>query len=46
MPWVRQWHSEPTEFGESWADAYDGFLTDQRERHSLTDDDLTDWNAP
>ena len=40
MPWVRQWHSEPTEFGESWADAYDGFLTDQRERHSLTDDDI------
>jgi hypothetical protein len=46
MPWVRQWHSEPTEFGQSWADAYDTFLTEQCERFGLTDDDLTAWKPP
>ncbi len=43
MPWVRQWHSEPTDTGESWADAYDTYLADQRERHGLTDEDLASW---
>jgi hypothetical protein len=43
MPWVRQWHADPTDTGESWAEAYDTYLTDQRERHGLTDEDLASW---
>ena len=44
MPWVRQWHGEvDPDFGMSHADAYDGYLTDQRESRSLTEDDLRTW---
>ena len=44
MPWVRQWHGEVNPaFGQSYADAYDGYLTAQRESRSLTEDDLRTW---
>ena len=44
MPWVRQWHGEVNpDFGMSYADAYDGYLTAQRESRSLTEDDLRTW---
>jgi Domain of unknown function (DUF7008)/Eco57I restriction-modification methylase len=44
MPWVRQWHGEITQaFGQSYADAYDGYLTSQRESRSLTEDGLRTW---
>jgi hypothetical protein len=44
MPWVRQWHSEIVpEFGDSYANAYDGYLISQRESRSLAEDDLRAW---
>ena len=44
MPWVRQWHGEVNpDFGMSYADAYDGYLTAQRESRSLTEDNLRTW---
>jgi hypothetical protein len=44
MPWVRQWHGEVNpDFGMSYADAYDGYLTSQRESRSLTEDNLRTW---
>ena len=44
MPWVRQWHGEVNpDFGMSYADAYDGYLTAQRESRSLTEGDLRTW---
>lgn len=44
MPWVRQWHGEVNpDFGMSYADAYDGYLTAQRESRALTEDDLRNW---
>jgi hypothetical protein len=47
MPWVRQWHGEVNpDFGMSYADAYDGYLTAQRESRSLTEDDLRNWKPP
>jgi hypothetical protein len=47
MPWVRQWHHEPDPtFGQSYADAYDGYLTVQRETRSLTEDALRNWLPP
>jgi hypothetical protein len=47
MPWVRQWHSEVNPaFGQSYAEAYDGYLTSQRESRSLTEDDLRSWHPP
>jgi Domain of unknown function (DUF7008) len=47
MPWVRQWHGEIAQaFGQSYADAYDGYLTSQRESRSLTEDDLRTWLPP
>jgi hypothetical protein len=46
MPWVRQWHNEATEFGDSYADAYDTYLTSQREARNLTEDALRAWSAP
>jgi hypothetical protein len=47
MPWVRQWHGEIIpDFGQSWADAYDGYLTSERESRSLTEDDLRNWRPP
>ena len=47
MPWVRQWHDEldPT-FGQSPADAYDTYLTSQREKYGLTDEALASWSPP
>ena len=47
MPWVRQWHNEidPT-FGQSPADAYDAYLTTQREQRALTDQALVSWSPP
>jgi hypothetical protein len=47
MPWVRQWHHEVDDrFGASPADAYDTYLTSQREKHGLSEDDLRTWNPP
>jgi hypothetical protein len=47
MPWVRQWHDDIDRvYGQSPADAYDAYLASQRERYSLTQDDLTSWKAP
>jgi hypothetical protein len=47
MPWVRQWHGEIVpEFGQSWAEAYDTFLTGERERRALTEDALRTWTPP
>lgn len=44
MPWVRQWHGEVNpDFGMSYADSYDGYLTTQRESRSLTEDNLRNW---
>jgi len=44
MPWVRQWHGEVNpDFGMSYTDAYDGYLTTQRESRSLTEDKLRNW---
>jgi hypothetical protein len=41
MPWVRQWHDEiDPNFGQSYADAYDAYLTAQRESRHLTEEDL------
>ena len=41
MPWVRQWHGEiDPAFGLSPADAYDDYLTHQRESRSLTEEAL------
>jgi len=41
MPWVRQWHAETDEhFGTSPADAYDTYLTAQREKYGLAEEDL------
>jgi hypothetical protein len=31
---------------QSWADAYDGFLTSERESRFLTEDDLHAWRPP
>jgi hypothetical protein len=42
MPWVRQWHGEvDPSFGASPAQEYDAYLTSQREKYGLTEDDLT-----
>lgn len=47
MPWVRQWHNElDPAFGQSPADAYDTYLTTQRERYGLTDEALASWSPP
>jgi hypothetical protein len=47
MPWVRQWHGEIADGqDQSWAEAYDGYLTAQREERRLTEDDLRDWTPP
>jgi hypothetical protein len=44
MPWVRQWHGEEDdEWGGVPADEYDAFLTEQRTKHQLTEDDLGSW---
>jgi hypothetical protein len=42
MPWVRQWHDQvDPSFGASPAKEYDAYLTSQREKYGLTEDDLT-----
>lgn len=47
MPWVRQWHNEvEPAFGESYATAYDTYLTAQRESRTLTEDALRAWTPP
>ena len=47
MPWVRQWHNEldPT-FSQSPAEAYDAYLTSERESRNLTEDALRAWRPP
>jgi hypothetical protein len=46
MPWLHQWHNEPTDLGQSYADAYDAYLTVQREQRNLTEDTLRTWTPP
>ncbi len=47
MPWVRQWHSEiDPAFGQSPAEAYDAYLTSERESRNLTEDSLRAWAPP
>ena len=47
MPWVRQWHDEvDPAFGASPAHEYDTYLTSQREKYGLTEDDLRGWTPP
>ena len=47
MPWVRQWHDEvDPAFGASPAHEYDTYLTSQREKYGLTEDDLRAWTPP
>jgi hypothetical protein len=47
MPWVRQWHAESDDrFGISPAEAYEAYLVDQREKHRLTEEELTSWTGP
>ena len=38
MPWVRQWHAEVDDrFGTRPANAYDSYLTSQREKYGLSE---------
>jgi hypothetical protein len=47
MPWVRQWHNElDPAFGQSPAEAYDAYLTSERESRNLTEDALRTWRLP
>jgi hypothetical protein len=47
MPWVRQWHNEVDPvFGVSPAYEYDTYLTSQREKYGLTEDDPRAWAPP
>lgn len=47
MPWVRQWHNETDPaFGQSPAEAYDAYLTSERESHNLTEETLRSWRPP
>jgi hypothetical protein len=47
MPWVRQWHGEiDPAFGQSPAEAYDAYLTSERESRNLTEDALRAWQPP
>jgi hypothetical protein len=47
MPWVRQWHGQVDDhFGTSPADAYDTYLTSQREKYGLAEEDLHSWHPP
>ncbi|WP_367130614.1 BREX-2 system adenine-specific DNA-methyltransferase PglX [Saccharothrix sp. HUAS TT1] len=44
LPWVKQWHGEyDDEWGGVPADEYDAYLTEQRAKHQLTEDDLRAW---
>ena len=46
MPWLYQWHNEMTDLGQSYADAYDAYLTAQREQRNLPEDTLRTWTPP
>jgi hypothetical protein len=47
MPWVRQWHNETDPaFGQSPAEAYDAYLTSERESRNLTEEALRTWRPP
>ena len=47
MPWVRQWHNElDRNFSQSPAEAYDAYLTSEREARNLTEDTLIAWRPP
>jgi hypothetical protein len=47
MPWVRQWHDVDDQgFGQTYAAAYDDFLTSQRLAYQLTDADLANVKPP
>ena len=47
MPWVRQWHHEvDPDFGQSPAEAYDAYLTAERESRHLTEAALRAWTPP
>ena len=47
MPWVHQWHSEiDPAFGQSPAEAYDAYLTTERESRNLPEDALRAWTPP
>ncbi|MDA2806631.1 BREX-2 system adenine-specific DNA-methyltransferase PglX [Nocardiopsis suaedae] len=43
LPWVRQWHSEPDETGESPADIVEEDLKQLREETGITDSDMKNW---
>jgi hypothetical protein len=46
MPWLHQWHNEMTDLGQSYADAYDAYLTSQREQRNLPEETLRAWLPP
>jgi hypothetical protein len=46
MPWVRQWHADPDEWGNSLAEDLAAVLFDYRSRFGLSEDALQDWRAP
>jgi hypothetical protein len=47
LPWVRQWHHDlDPAYGISPADAYDTYLTAQRESRNLTEESLLTWLPP
>jgi hypothetical protein len=47
MPWVRQWHHDiDPAYGQSPAEAYDAYLTTERESRHLTETTLRDWQPP
>lgn len=47
MPWVRQWYDKvDPAFGASPAHEYDTYLTSQREKYGLTEDDLRARTPP
>jgi hypothetical protein len=47
MPWVRQWYDEiDPAFGASPAYEYGTYLTSQREKYGLTEDNLRAWTPP
>jgi hypothetical protein len=46
-PWVRQWHNDlDAAYGTSPADAYDTYLTAQRESRNLTEESHFTWLPP
>jgi hypothetical protein len=46
IPWLHQWHNDPTDLGQSYAAAYDAYLTAQREQRNLTQEALRTWQPP